>query len=652
MINSVDNYIHSLINSPQTFKTQFNSRIVAVALTALIPVEAIFRTLGLLIQIPKYVLVAPPRTYVLLKSGFKINHIITYEYVKLCTDVIKPVVKTAACIANIILSPLIAPFSPRAMIDLHIDCGLTTIATAKLEQTPPKKILSEDVTKKIDQEFLSFHLKAEEKSRLKEYGLTPPNSIVLYGPSASANKEAAQHIASQLNKNLKEIDKISQDAIDVLKNYNPSKEILYVNFPNCELITDKLDKGQVLYIRGSKLPLPEKPLTCRVQVEIPLPDAITRLSIIRQNLDSCAKEASFDELEFSIATAGLKAKKIEKLIKAIKLQALQSKNKITTAAALEAVARAKQTLVASHTTETEEKSDFVGMEELHSKFDHYLQILKSPNEAKEYGVKLPAGIILYGPPGCGKTYTAKHLCQYAASQGVRLNFREIKGSDIASKWKGDGVKNIRKIFDEAKQNAPTVLFIDECEGLFPSRDKLSDTLSPERTQELDEALQMIEQAKYHNVIVVGATNHISTIDSAILRTGRFDYTFEVKAPDEKTRFKLLEAKLKLKKCDAELDIALLAKETEGFTASDIETLVNDAGLVSWKGKTPISMDILMQSLATVKNKRASVHKELAAQSGQTPVMHDLKKGVDALRQFLGNLDSIHPEVAAASGLDS
>jgi SpoVK/Ycf46/Vps4 family AAA+-type ATPase len=492
-----------------------------------------------------------------------------------------------------------------------------------------KPLLNSSVKKNIDEKFLSVHTSQKERDKLQKYGLTPPNSILLYGPSNSANKTAAVYIASNLGKNLKELNFTDDKAFNAwLEKFHPDSDIVYINLKKIGIqsykkITDILDKGKVMYILSAK---ESDAHATHLKVEVSLPDEAIRGEVLHRNLDKTPKDEQFNFALVTQATDGLKLKKIEKLLQEIKRKAFETSSPIITELALETITSSKKPKISS--TAPASVNDFVGMEELHEKFDFYLQVLKNPEEAKEYGVKLPAGMLLYGPPGCGKTYTAKHLCDYAKSKGVHLNFQEIKASDVASKWKGEGIQKIHKVFEEAKRCAPVILFIDECEGLFPSR----------------------EQAKDHNIIIVGATNHISSIDSAILRTGRFDYTFEVKPPNEATRRKMFEAKLKLKKCDPHLDLETVVKNSEGFSASDIETAVNDAGLSSWKQKTPINQAILMKSLETIKSKKASVTHEPGKEPGLPPIMHDLKKGVDALRQFVGNLDSIRPQAAVANDM--
>lgn len=657
MIHSADTYLSQLTSSPSPFKREVTSRVVAIATTALIPLEATFRLLGTTLSIGIYAVFKPlPLTikvYQLCTNPqFNKSEWLINEKNSLQRDVINPALLTIACLVNIVISPIIAPFSPRALITLHTDCGLTKITAKKSPvSTPISAVIQESVKEDIKTKFTSFQNDKNELAKLKKYGLSAPHCAVLHGPSSTANRECAHFIAQELNKNVKHLKFFSPEEFQKSSSNYTSNDLVYIDAPldNTSVVyfTKILNELKCLYIIGSKLPLPATAPTSHVHIEVPLPDAATRGSIIRRELDLAIKEQNFNFETLIDATKGLKKKKIEKIINATKLLAFKKNSTIDETSALELVRIAQQKHNSS--PPVVEKNDFVGMERLLAQFNKYIRVIKDPETAREWGVHLPAGLLLYGPPGCGKTYTAKQLCRYAASHGLHLNFREVKGSDVSGKWKGEGVRNIRKIFEEAKKSAPIILFIDECEGLLPSREKLQDTLSAERTQELDEALQLIEDAKHHNIIVVGATNHISSIDSAILRTGRFDYTFEVTAPDEQTRFKLFTAKLQLRKCEPNLDIASLVQQTDGFTASDIETIVNGAGLASWETLTPISMELLNESFKTVQKTRVSVSvPSKAGFPSSPPILQDLKKGLDAFRHLIGNLDGSNPEVATAN----
>lgn len=646
MIQKIDNSISSLIESNSFLKRQVASRVLAVAVNAFIQIEAAYKTLYAALTISVYVITEP---FTFAAKIFKVIRDPQYTLKKHMEEenaafgkVAETVFKAMAAVADIFISLLLGIFSPYTMIEWHVFRGYTT---KPIVAKPNVFVISTPVKKNLDEKFICFHLNDDDKKRLKEYGLIRPHSIVLHGPSKSAQKQAAEYIAAKLNKNLKELK-----SLDV-SNLNLLNDIIFLNIPDkpdqkiLDLISI-LDEKKIMYILGSKLPLTKGSYTSKVHVEIPLPDEAIRREVLQRDLKLIPIEENFDFSKVVAATEGCKTEKIEKITQSLKLKALQEKSKITTNQFLEVVTLIKN----KSKVELPPVNDFVGMEDLLKKFDLYLQVFKNPKEAKEYGVKLPAGILLYGLPGCGKSYTAKHLCNYAKSQGVQLNFHQVLGSDIATKWKGEGVKNIRRVFEEAKNNAPALLFIDECEGLFPSRDKLKDTLSEERTQELDELLQMIEQAKEHNVIVVGATNQISTIDSAILRTGRFDYTFEIKPPNSATRLKMFEAKLKLKKCDPHLDLKQIVDDSEGFTPSDIETIINDAGIVSWTKKVPISIEILKESFKTVKLKKSGIDQEVKKGLAQAPIMQDLKKGLDAFKQLINNVEGVNPQVAVANNM--
>ncbi len=654
MISSIDNTVYSLIQSEPFFKREVTSRIVAVATLALLPLEVAFRILDAALDIATYIISKP------ISLAARIIRVIrdpTYKEQFSLEEkadfgrVLKTISKVLICAVNILISPPLAAFSPRRNIEWHVFCGLTVLEQKKPQVVAPicREVLSAEVKKGIDEKFATFYLNKENRNKLREYGLEIPHSCVLHGPSMSANRRGAEYIASQLDREFKELDLAdSKEVNKFIDNFKIREDIVYVDLKKNDvkkinIILDKFDELNVIYILGSKLPVVRNSV---IHIEIPLPDESTRKEILQRELSGVPIQEGFDFSKVAQVSSGCKMRTIEKMIQTLKFTAFQAKSKITTDAFLEIISiKNKQSVQAPAV------SDFVGMDELHEKFDLYLEVLKNPNDAKEYGVKLPAGMLLYGPPGCGKTYTAKHLGEYAQSKGVKLNFCEINGSDVVGKWKGEGINNIKRIFEEAKKNAPTILFIDECEGLLPSRDKLKDTLSVERTQELDEALKRIEEAKLHNVIVIGATNNISAIDSAILRTGRFDYTFEVKPPNSAMRLKMFEAKLKLKKCEPDIDLTQLVEITEGFTASDIDTIVNDAGLTSWKNRSPIKLENLMESFKVIQAKRSSVDQESANSSSQAPIMTDLKKGWEALRMFMENLESVNPPSALANDLE-
>ena len=260
--------------------------------------------------------------------------------------------------------------------------------------------------------------------------------------------------------------------------------------------------------------------------------------------------------------------------------------------------------------EKNEGDDFTGFEDLLEIYDKYLNVFKNPT-IKEYGIKMPAGMIFYGQPGCGKTTAAKYFPAYAKKQGVKLNFESFNAVEVASKWRGEGIQKIDEIYERAILNSPSVLLIDECEGLFPKRDNLGSHGSDvERTQEINVSLKRLEAAAKNKVIVILATNQIEKVDQAVLRTGRIDFKYEVKPPHAEMRSKMIEKKLQIrtKHLSYDIDYPQLGEVTKEFTASDIDSMVNHACYAAWSAKGDVTQEILLTSVLSIaKQKLAGKH---------------------------------------------
>lgn len=194
----------------------------------------------------------------------------------------------------------------------------------------------------------------------------------------------------------------------------------------------------------------------------------------------------------------------------------------------------------------------------------------------EAGVVPPKGILLYGPPGCGKTLLAKAV---ASESGV--NFISIKGPQLFSKYIGESERGVREVFRKARQAAPCIVFFDEIDGLLPKRSE-SDSQVTERvvSQFLTEMDGMEE---LRGVMVLGATNRLDRIDPALLRAGRFDFLLEVPKPDEKSRFAIWEVHTKNKPLAPDVKLSEFAKLSEGFTGSDIEAAAKKAAMAAIRG---------------------------------------------------------------------
>ena len=199
--------------------------------------------------------------------------------------------------------------------------------------------------------------------------------------------------------------------------------------------------------------------------------------------------------------------------------------------------------------------------------------LSYPEIFTEAGVKPPKGILLSGPPGCGKTLIAK-----AIANESKVNFISVKGPALISKYVGESEKGVREVFKKARQASPCIIFFDEIDALVPARGgSASDSHVSERvlSQFLAE-LDGIEELK--GVLILGATNRADMLDPAVMRTGRFDEHFEILAPEQKDREEIFAVHLKNKPLVKKVDIKTLASKTEGFSGADISGVCNQAAL--------------------------------------------------------------------------
>ncbi|MGQ9679430.1 MAG: CDC48 family AAA ATPase [Candidatus Bathyarchaeia archaeon] len=201
--------------------------------------------------------------------------------------------------------------------------------------------------------------------------------------------------------------------------------------------------------------------------------------------------------------------------------------------------------------------------------------LKKPEVFKRLGISPPKGILLHGPPGCGKTLLAR-----AVATESEANFISIRGPEIFSKWVGESEKAIREIFRKAKMAAPSIIFFDEFDALVPSRGMdISDSRVTERVisqllTEIDGLLTL------ENVVILAATNRPDIIDPAVLRPGRFDRRIYVPPPDEEARLRILQIKTKGMPLDGSVDLVALSKRLDGYSGADIDSICREAAFNS------------------------------------------------------------------------
>jgi transitional endoplasmic reticulum ATPase len=202
--------------------------------------------------------------------------------------------------------------------------------------------------------------------------------------------------------------------------------------------------------------------------------------------------------------------------------------------------------------------------------------LQYPDTFTRLGVAAPRGLLLYGPPGCGKTFLVKAI----AGSG-QANVLSVKGAELLSKWVGESESGVRELFRRAKQAAPTLIFLDEVDALAPTRGQSTDGGTTDRVvAALLTELDGVEQLR--DVVVIGATNRPDLIDPALLRPGRLERLVYVPPPDAEARTAILTASVKKVPLDKAVDLVDLGKRTEGFSAADCAALIREAALTAMR----------------------------------------------------------------------
>ena len=229
--------------------------------------------------------------------------------------------------------------------------------------------------------------------------------------------------------------------------------------------------------------------------------------------------------------------------------------------------------------------DVAGIDEEKEELQEIVDFLKNPKKYTDMGARIPKGVLLVGQPGTGKTLLAKAV---AGEAGVP--FFIISGSDFVEMFVGVGASRVRDLFEEAKRNAPCIVFIDEIDAVGRQRGAGLGGGHDEREQTLNQMLvEMDGFSANEGVIVLAATNRPDVLDKALLRPGRFDRQIVVPAPDVKAREQILEVHARKKKLADDVDLNIIAKNTSGFTGADLENVLNEAALLAARrDKTEIS----------------------------------------------------------------
>jgi cell division protease FtsH len=280
--------------------------------------------------------------------------------------------------------------------------------------------------------------------------------------------------------------------------------------------------------------------------------------------------------------------------------------------------------------------DVAGVDEAVEELHEIKEFLENPKKFQALGARIPKGVLLYGPPGTGKTLLARAV---AGEAGVP--FFSISGSDFVEMFVGVGASRVRDLFEQAKQNSPCIIFMDEIDAVGRHRGAGLGGGHDEREQTLNQLLVEMDGFEMKdNIILIAATNRPDILDPALLRPGRFDRQIVVDRPDRLGRKKILEVHTRGKPLGREIDIDALAGQTPGFTGADLSNLVNEAALLAARsGKREITQDELEEGIMRV----------IAGPEKKTRVMSDKERRVTAFHEmghaivghYLPNADPIH-----------
>ena len=280
--------------------------------------------------------------------------------------------------------------------------------------------------------------------------------------------------------------------------------------------------------------------------------------------------------------------------------------------------------------------DVAGADEEKAELEEIVDFLKQPKKYIEMGARIPKGVLLVGPPGTGKTLLAK-----AISGEAGVPFFSISGSDFVEMFVGVGASRVRDMFDQAKKNAPCIVFIDEIDAVGRQRGAGVGGGHDEREQTLNQLLvEMDGFGVNEGIIMIAATNRPDILDPALLRPGRFDRQIVVGAPDVAGREAILKVHTRNKHLGDDVELKVLAKRTPGFTGADLENLTNEAALLAVRrNKMTIDMDDIEEAITRVIAGPEKKSRVMSAHDKKITAYHEAGHAV-AMR-MLEHSDPVH-----------
>ncbi|MDI6799012.1 MAG: CDC48 family AAA ATPase [Candidatus Aenigmarchaeota archaeon] len=460
-------------------------------------------------------------------------------------------------------------------------------------------------------------------------GIEAPRGVLLYGPPGTGKTLLAKAVANESGANFYSISgpeiysmwygkteenlrKIFEEAeknapsiifIDEIDAIAPKREEVHGEVEKrtvSQLLTlmDGLKKrGKVVVIAATNIPNLVDPALRRAgrfdrEIEFPVPDRNGRLEILKihtrnmpldkgvdlnwladitygyvgADIMALCKEAAMSALRRVLPEIKWKAE--EELPREVVEKLVVKKDDFENALRIVEPSAMREVLVEVPKVKWE---DVGGLEDVKQALKEMVEWpLKTPESFERIGISPPKGILLYGPPGCGKTLLAKAVANESGA-----NFISVKGPELMSKWFGESEQRIRELFRRAKQVAPSIIMFDEIDALTPRRGFGMHEATERVVSQLLTEMSGIEEMK--GVVVIAASNRPDLIDPALLRPGRIDRFVLVPAPDEKTRLEILKIHTKNMPLKG-VDLKDLAKRTEGFSGADLEALAREAGM--------------------------------------------------------------------------
>ncbi len=281
-------------------------------------------------------------------------------------------------------------------------------------------------------------------------------------------------------------------------------------------------------------------------------------------------------------------------------------------------------------------TDVAGLDEEKEELSEIVDFLKNPAKFVKLGARIPKGVLLVGPPGTGKTYLSKSVSGEAG-----VPFFSISGSDFVEMFVGVGASRVRDLFDQAKKNAPCIIFIDEIDAVGRRRGAGLGGGNDEREQTLNQLLvEMDGFSGNEGIIIIAATNRPDILDPALMRPGRFDRQVHVGLPDVKAREEILKIHVRKKPLAEDVDLEIVAKRTPGFTPADLENAMNEAALLTARhNQTVITMDVIEEAITKVIAGPEKRSKVISDNEKKLTAYHEAGHAVVA--RLSSNKDPVH-----------